>query len=140
VVLDLLGRFTPEWPIYWNASSDAEKVRPYSMSYLFSPHERRGREIEKFPLRFWSGDEVRTLCSEISRDAAVPLPATLLHPLAYYPSQGQTGDPPGAFYDYLRYLWVADGRRGWDAFGEPTYTTKEAWAAFIASRRLQRYG
>jgi hypothetical protein len=34
---------------------------------------------------------------------------------------------------------VADGRRGWDAFGEPTYTTKEAWVAFIASRRLQRY-
>ena len=35
------------------------------------------------------------------------------------PSQGQTGDPPAAFYDYLRYLWVADGRSGWDAFGEP---------------------
>lgn len=71
---------------------------------------------------------------------ALPLPATLLHPLAYYPSQGQTGDPPGAFYDYLRYLWVADGRRGWEAFGEPDYTTKEAWVAFIASRRLRRYG
>ena len=70
---------------------------------------------------------------------ALPLPATLLHPLAYYPSQGQTGDPPAAFYDYLRYLWVADGRRGWDAFGEPLYSTKEAWISFVSSRRMRRY-
>jgi UDP-glucose 4-epimerase len=70
---------------------------------------------------------------------ALPLPATLLHPLAYYPSQGQTGDPPKAFYDYLRYLWVADGRRGWDVFGEPVYSTKEAWISFVSSRRMRRY-
>ncbi len=69
---------------------------------------------------------------------ALPLPARLLHPLAYYPSQGQTGDPPAAFYDFLRYLWVADGRRGWEAFGEPHYTTKEAWVSFVTSRRSGR--
>jgi UDP-glucose 4-epimerase len=69
----------------------------------------------------------------------LPLPSQLLHPLAYYPSQGQTGDPPAAFYDYLRYLWVADGRRGWDAFGEPAYSTKEAWISFVSSRRMRHY-
>jgi SAM-dependent methyltransferase len=73
VVLDLLGRFSPEWPIYWSAREETDKVRPYSMSYLFSPRERSGRRIEQFPLRFWTGDEVRLLCSEISRDSAVPL-------------------------------------------------------------------
>ena len=67
------------------------------------------------------------------------LPGPMLHRLAYFPSQGQTGDPPEAFYDYLRYLWVADGRRGWDAFGEPTYTTREAWISFVSSRRMRRY-
>lgn len=67
------------------------------------------------------------------------LPGTLLHRLAYFPSQGQTGDPPEAFYDYLRYLWVADGRRGWDAFGEPGYSTREAWISFVSSRRMRRY-
>jgi len=70
---------------------------------------------------------------------ALPLPGALLHPLAYYPARGQTGDPPAAFYDYLRYLWVADGRRGWDVLGEPSYTTKEAWVSFVSSRRMRRY-
>jgi len=67
------------------------------------------------------------------------LPGPLLHRLAYFPSQGQTGDPPEAFYDYLRYLWVADGRRGWDVFGEPVYSTREAWISFVSSRRMRRY-
>jgi len=69
----------------------------------------------------------------------LPLPSALLDRVAYYPAQGQAGDPPAAFYDYLRYLWVADGQRGWDAFGEPVYTTKEAWISFVSSRRMRRY-
>ncbi len=70
---------------------------------------------------------------------SLSLPAAVLYRMAYYPSQGQTGDPPSAFYDYLRYLWVADGSRGWEAFGEPVYSTKEAWISFVASRRMRRY-
>jgi UDP-glucose 4-epimerase len=69
----------------------------------------------------------------------LPLPSALLDRIAYYPSQGQTGDAPAAFYDYLRYLWVADGQRGWDAFGEPVYSTREAWISFMLSRRMRRY-
>ncbi len=67
------------------------------------------------------------------------LPSALLFRMAYYPSQGQSGDPPAAFYDYLRYLWVADGERGWEAFGEPVYSTKEAWISFVSARRMRRY-
>jgi UDP-glucose 4-epimerase len=67
------------------------------------------------------------------------LPAPLLYRMAYYPSQAQTGDPPAAFYDYLRWLWVADGQRGFEAFGEPVYTTKEAWISFVSARRMRRY-
>ncbi len=67
------------------------------------------------------------------------LPAALLYRMAHYPSQGQTGDPPAGFYDYLRYLWIADGQRAWDAFGEPNYSSKEAWISFVSSRRMRRY-
>ena len=67
------------------------------------------------------------------------LPSPILYRMAYYPSQAQTGDPPAGFYDYLRHLWVADGRRGWNAFGDPYYTTKEAWISFVSSRRMRRY-
>jgi len=70
---------------------------------------------------------------------ALPLPAPLVYRLGYYPSQGRTGDPPAGFYDYLRYLWVADGARGWRELGEPSYSTREAWMAFVSSRRMRRY-
>ena len=69
----------------------------------------------------------------------LPLPAPVLYQMAYYPSQGVTGDAPAGFYDYLRYLWVADGARGWEAFGEPTYSSKEAWISFVSARRMRRY-
>ena len=68
-----------------------------------------------------------------------PVPHPLLHRLRSFPSEAQTGDPPEGFYDYLRYLWVADGARGWAEFGEPVYTTKEAWIDFISTRRMLRY-
>ena len=70
---------------------------------------------------------------------ALPLPPKLLYRIASYPAQGQTGDLPAGFFDYLRYLWVADGERGWETFGEPVYTTKEAWISFVSSRRLRRF-
>jgi UDP-glucose 4-epimerase len=67
------------------------------------------------------------------------VPAAALYRLRYYPSRAQTGDGPEGFYDYLRYLWVADGERGWVAFGEPEYSTREAWMSFVSSRRMRRY-
>jgi UDP-glucose 4-epimerase len=67
------------------------------------------------------------------------LPAPLLYRMAYYPSQSQTGDAPAGFYDYLRHLWVADARRGWNAFGEPCYSTQEAWISFVSAPRLRSY-
>jgi UDP-glucose 4-epimerase len=67
------------------------------------------------------------------------LPRSLLYRTAWLAAQGESGDAPAGFYDYLRYLWVADGSRGWAEFGEPVYSTREAWIAFIGSRRMRRY-
>lgn len=71
---------------------------------------------------------------------SLPLPNWLLQRMPSIPSQGQTGDLPAGFFDYLRYLWIADGDRGWQTFGEPVYTTKEAWISFVSSRRMERFG
>jgi len=73
LVLDMLGRYSPEWPEYWSARTEAEKVRPYSMSYLYPEAERRAGWVETFPIRFWTGDEVRSLCAEISNEFSLPL-------------------------------------------------------------------
>jgi UDP-glucose 4-epimerase len=70
---------------------------------------------------------------------ALPIPRRLLYRTAWLASQSASGDPPEGFFDYLRYLWVADGARGWAEFGEPLYSTAEAWSAFVGSRRMRRY-
>jgi SAM-dependent methyltransferase len=64
VVLDLVGRYSPEWPGYWQAATDADHVRPYSMSYLYE--EGQHDEVERFPLRFWTGEEIRDLCVQLT--------------------------------------------------------------------------
>jgi UDP-glucose 4-epimerase len=69
----------------------------------------------------------------------LPVPPPLLYRLRAYPSQAQTGDRPEGFYDYLRYLWVADGRRGWEAFGRPLYSTREAWMSAVSADRMRSY-
>ena len=69
---------------------------------------------------------------------AQPVPRSLLYRTAWLASQRGTGDPPAGFFDYLRYLWVADGSRAWSELGEPEYSTWEAWLAFTASNRKAR--
>lgn len=75
VVLDLLGRYSPEWPGYWSARTEAEKVRPYSMSYLYPEPERHNGRVERFPMRFWSGEEIHALCTELEKEHSVPIRA-----------------------------------------------------------------
>ncbi|CAG0982724.1 UDP-glucose 4-epimerase [Myxococcaceae bacterium] len=70
---------------------------------------------------------------------ALPLPTPLLYRLEHWLSQSRYGDLPAGFYDYLRWLFVADGARGWDRFGEPVYSSREAWISFVSSRRMRRY-
>ena len=68
----------------------------------------------------------------------LPLPPTLLDRASALSPAADWGDEPSGFYDYLRYLWVADGSRAWSELGEPEYSTWEAWLAFTASNRKAR--
>lgn len=69
----------------------------------------------------------------------LPLPTALLDRWPRLSAWEPGADPPAAFYDYLRYLWVADGERGWSEFGEPRYTSREAWASFVSAQRIEQY-
>lgn len=66
IVLDLIGRYSIEWPDFWSAESESEKVRQYTMSYLYSETARQEIDIESFPLRFWAGSEVNQLADELA--------------------------------------------------------------------------
>lgn len=69
IIMDLLGRNSLEWPLYWTATTEAEKYRTYSMSYLHRNQQNQiapNVEIERFPMRYWSGDEVDSLIDAIN--------------------------------------------------------------------------
>lgn len=64
----------------------------------------------------------------------LPMPASLLRSAPSAPCLGTGSESPEVFFDYLRYLWVADGHRARAEFGAPLYTTQEAWIAFVSAR------
>lgn len=70
IILDFLGRYSIEWPDYWNVKTEAEKVRDYSMSYLYS-ELNQDVKIEHFPVRFWTGKEVEELVEELIMETKV---------------------------------------------------------------------
>lgn len=69
VVMDLVGRYSIEWPRYWTAQNEEEKYRQYSMNYLSLGDPEAMRKAEHFPLRFWSGDEIPELLGEAGQRA-----------------------------------------------------------------------
>ena len=56
MVFDMFGRFSPEWPIYWDKSND--EMLPYNMAYLFPPEKRRSEKIESFQVCYWTAAEL----------------------------------------------------------------------------------
>lgn len=68
-----------------------------------------------------------------------PLPVMMLDRWPGSWPWGSSSGAPSTFYDFLRYLWVAAGESGWSEFGEPGYTSREAWISFVSSERLNDY-
>lgn len=69
----------------------------------------------------------------------IPTPKALLDfvsgsPLPLSRSMGEQG-----FSDYLKYIWVASGKRAAAEFGPRTYSSREAWTAMVSARRLHQY-
>lgn len=67
VVVDLLGRFSPEWPVYWARS--AREMLPYNMAYLLTAVDRAAGSYETFRNAFWSGGELRDLVRTVAAGA-----------------------------------------------------------------------
>jgi SAM-dependent methyltransferase len=59
VVFDVLGRFSPEWPRYWHASS--REMLPYNMAYLLPADARTSERIDWFKNSFWAADELEAM-------------------------------------------------------------------------------
>lgn len=67
VVLDFNGRYSIEWPSFWNARTEAQKIRDYTMNYLYLGDAGAMARADHFPLRFWTGDEIPKLAAAAAR-------------------------------------------------------------------------
>jgi UDP-glucose 4-epimerase len=68
-------------------------------------------------------------------------PHPLLYALGHVAWLRETGAPPAAWYEYLRFPWVLDVRRARVELGfRPRYSTREAWLAAFVARRLRETG
>lgn len=56
VLLDLLGRLSPEWPSYWWRS--CHEMLPYNMAYLLPPEQRVAENLSPYMVCYWDAHEL----------------------------------------------------------------------------------
>ncbi len=71
IVGDWLGKFSTEWPCYWN--EPGEEMKEYSMNYISAG------ENEQFPMRFWSGKELEALVKKVSEESGITIKILDIH-------------------------------------------------------------
>jgi len=78
VVLDLMGRFSYEWPARWGESGQDElNMEDYTVSYRGDDWGESSERPERFPMRFWSRPDVEALVAGAARKASAKMAATL---------------------------------------------------------------
>lgn len=86
------------------------------------------------------GDGVLPLSTvvKLAGRVALPVPHVLAGPMGRALWVAQLADAPPAFFSFLRYVSVADGRKARETMGfSPTYGTREAVLDFTSAQRLR---
>lgn len=69
LVIDVHGQYSPEWPGYWGYSRDAAtpRMQPYNMVWMYPEAERARRlhEQRDYRIRYWRGEELRSVLLDI---------------------------------------------------------------------------
>lgn len=79
IVADMVGRYSYEWPQYWDEDPEARRMRPYSMSYIYPPEARKNGQVEVFPIRYWGGEELEAFVREICSRKGVKIVRRMIH-------------------------------------------------------------
>ena len=65
VVYDLFGKYSPEWPRYWDKS--CRDILEYNMTYLFSEKELQSVNVESYDCCFWSAQEFKEMITTTAK-------------------------------------------------------------------------
>jgi SAM-dependent methyltransferase len=70
-VADVLGRYSYEWPCYWNGHDSSSEMRHYSIEYVYSPEMLNEQKNGHFPMRYWGGEELGAFVQKIVSERGV---------------------------------------------------------------------
>jgi SAM-dependent methyltransferase len=73
IVCDWLGRYSYEWQDLWEEDPHQETFMDYRISYIYPPEDRQKANIESFPLRIISRDEILGIINEASKQSGVEI-------------------------------------------------------------------
>lgn len=59
IALDLFGRYSAEWPGYWDNNPDV--MHPYNMLWLYCDDKEKELNSPDYFVHFWSADEISTI-------------------------------------------------------------------------------
>ena len=66
LVLDLFGKFSPEWPGYWENNDD--KMLQYNMGWLDLPEKTNGADVESYYVKFWESKSLAKMLNESAKN------------------------------------------------------------------------
>lgn len=64
IVLDLFGKFSPEWVNYW---TETKELLPYNMAYLISPEIRNKEPIKWWDVCYWEPSALLPLIDDAAK-------------------------------------------------------------------------
>ncbi|MGD9034291.1 MAG: methyltransferase domain-containing protein [Desulfobacteraceae bacterium] len=70
---DWLGRYSYEWQDLWHHSADQEYFMDYRISYIYPQEERDKAEVESFPLRLVTQDEIMNIIRSASQRSGIEI-------------------------------------------------------------------
>jgi len=80
IVLDLMARFSYEWPGRWSETGKGElNLEDYTVSFRGDDWGDSSDRPERFPLRFWSQEEIEKLVASAARKASCKMRPVLFH-------------------------------------------------------------
>jgi len=90
---DWLGRYSYEWQDLWHHPADQEYFMDYRISYIYPEEEREKADIDSFPLKLMTRDEVMNIIEKASQEAGIEIkPLILFDRSIFIGRHMETGD------------------------------------------------
>lgn len=64
LILDLFGKYSPEWPCYWDKQD--KEMLAYNMSWLHLPAILNPKDVEEYYVKFWDSESLIKMLNDVA--------------------------------------------------------------------------